>query len=149
MNQALHRIAAEIDLADEAYERARLQFGLACVGRVQHFIESSEVLDCIAGLQGFLDGRCDREHLAALADAAGRLANQHRGSPSLDGCGHAAVSATYAVANALAGRALAAADYAAYARVYGEGGYGAVAEVTSFEPEHEWQVGALLRLAGR
>jgi len=149
MNQALHRIAAEVDLAGEANERARLQFGLACVERVQHFIESPEVLDCLDGLHGFLDGRCDRAQFSALADAASRLANQHRGSHSLDGCGHAAVSATYAVANALAGRALGAADYAAYARVYGDGGHGAVADAESFRPEHEWQVAALLNLLVR
>ena len=51
-----------------------------------------------------------------------------------------------AVANAIAGRALEAADYAAYATVYGDGGYGAVTDAESFRPEHEWQVAALISL---
>ena len=60
--------------------------------------------------------------------------------------GHAAVSASYAVANALAGKALQCAQYAAYAAVYGEGGYGAVADRASFEPELRWQVERLTAL---
>jgi hypothetical protein len=75
--------------------------------------------------------------------------HHHPGSRSLDGSGHAAVSASYAVANALAGKALQAADYAAYAAVYGGGGYGAVADRASFEPEFAWQVDCLARLGGR
>ena len=71
------------------------------------------------------------------------LANKHQGSESIDGCGHAAVSATYAIANALAGKACQAAEYAAYAVVYGRGGSGAVADRESFEPEFQWQVACL------
>jgi hypothetical protein len=41
------------------------------------------------------------------------------------------------VANALAGKAFQAADYAAYAMVYGQGGYGAVADRESFKSEFE------------
>ena len=44
-------------------------------------------------------------------------------------------AATCAVANALAGKALQAAEYAAYSAVYGQGGYGAASERESFEPE--------------
>ena len=146
MNKALHQIAAEVGLADNQNERVRWQFALACVDRVRHFVESDDVLGCLEGLREVLCGERDRAELHAFAEAARRLANRHRGSQSLDGCGHAAVSATYAVANALAGRALEAADYAAYARVYGEGGYGAVADADSFGPEHEWQVAALISL---
>ena len=57
------------------------------------------------------------------------------------------MSASYAVANALAGRALRAAEYAAYATVYGEGGYGAVQQRESFQPEFDWQLDCLRRLA--
>ena len=84
--------------------------------------------------------------LAAAAAEAARLANHHPGSRSLDGVGHAAVSASYAVANALAGRALQAAEYAAYAAVYGAGGYGAVQQRESFQPELDWQLATLRRL---
>lgn len=149
MNQALHRLAAELDLAADSHEDLRLRFGLACADRVKHFVEQDEVLLCLQGLRGHVEGRVDRITLSGLATSALRLANQHRGSRSLDGCGHAAVSATYAVAHALAGKALQAADYAAYATVYGEGGYGAVADAASFAPEHDWQVACLAALAGR
>ena len=63
------------------------------------------------------------------------------------GLAHAAVSATYAVANALAGRALDAASYAAYASVYAYGGY-AVNDPSAFESEFDWQVRTLRELAG-
>lgn len=149
MNHALHLLAAELDLASDAHEALRLRFALDCVERVKHFIEREEVLDGLAGLRRIVDGHADRSTLEAMARDIAQLANQHRGSPSLDGCGHAAVSASYAVANALAGRALAAADYAAYARVYGDGGYGAVADTESFQPERAWQVAHLMELAGR
>jgi hypothetical protein len=56
-----------------------------------------------------------------------------------------AVSATHALAQALAGRALEAADYAAYAAVYAYGRY-AVNDPASFEPEYAWQADCLRRL---
>jgi len=149
VNQTLERLATELALNESANERLRLEFGYACVLRVKQFIEEPAVADCLFGLSQFLCGTIGRPHLEALATLASRLANQHQGSKSLDGAGHAAVSATYAVANALAGKALQAADYAAYAKVYGQGGYGAVAERESFEPEFQWQVEHLLSLAGK
>jgi len=102
---------------------------------------------CLDTLARHEDGGASPAELEAAAAAAARLANQHPGSRSLDGVGHAAVSASYAVAHALAGRALRAADYAAYASVYGEGGYGAVQQRESFQPEFDWQVQALRRFA--
>ncbi|KXA75454.1 hypothetical protein, partial [Bordetella pseudohinzii] len=125
MNAPLERLARQLDLPGD--ERLRLAFGQACVLRVAHLLEDPAAVDCLAGLGCYLQGRLDREQLAALALAAAGLANRHPGSVSLDGCGHAAVSATYAVAAALAGKPLQAAEYAAYAAVYGQGGYGAVA----------------------
>ena len=77
---------------------------------------------------------------------AAALANAHGGSKSIDGCGHAAVSTSYAVARATAGRALDAASYAAYATVYAQGGYAAVADRDAFAVEHAWQVAALQAL---
>ncbi len=145
MNEALDRLAHEVSL-NTAPERLRLQFGYACAQRVEQFIEQPEVLHCLCGLGAFLAGTIEHTELSALATKAARLANQHQGSRSLDGSGHAAVSATYAVANALVGKARQAADYAAYAAVYGQGGYGAVADRQSFEPEFEWQVKCLSQL---
>lgn len=84
-----------------------------------------------------------------FAAEAARLANHHQGSKSIDGCGHAAVSATYAVAKAVEGKALEAASYAAYAVVYAQGGSAAVADHESFEPEFGWQLSALASLANQ
>lgn len=147
MNDDLNRLAHELDLEAPANERLALAFGRACAQRVEHLLEEPAVLQCLRGLGSYLDGAIDRPQLQQLAAQAARLANQHQGSRSIDGCGHAAVSATYAVANALAGKAMRAAEYAAYAAVYGQGGYGAVADRQSFEPEFTWQVQTLASLA--
>ena len=149
MNRALERLAQEVALAEPTNERLRLQFGHACASRASHFIEDPAVAACLDALRQYLAGRLSRPDLDQAAERAARLANQHQGSRSIDGAGHAAVSATYAVANAIAGKAVQAAEYAAYAVVYGQGGYGAVADRESFGPEFEWQVSHLLSLAGR
>ena len=148
MNDALDRIAAGIGLADPSSERLRLAFGHACVLRVRHLLEEPEVEACLALLGKFLQGGASREELVAAASTASGLANSHRGSASIDGCGHAAVSASYAVANALQGKALEAASYAAYATVYAQGGSAAVSDRASFEPEFSWQCATLRALAG-
>jgi len=127
----------------------RLEFGYACVHRVEHLVEEPAVLAYLRGLDQFLQGTIGREKFDAYAAESTRLANQHQGSKSIDGCGHAAVSATYAIANALAGKARQAAEYAAYATVYGQGGYGAVADRESFQPEFSWQADCLSALASK
>lgn len=148
MNDALRQLARTLTLDDPTQLRLRLAFGHACALRVQHLLEDAEVHACLEGLGQFLAGRAGPADLDAWAALAAQRARQHPGSRSLDGCGHAAVSASHAVAQALAGRALQAADYAAYALVYGEGGYGAVADRSSFEPEMRWQLACLQRLSG-
>lgn len=148
MNEDLDRLADALSLDAPANERLRLQFGHACAQRVRHYLEEPAVVDCLAGLERFLQGDIDQARLEVLAAEAARLANHHQGARSMDGCGHAAVSATYAVANALAGKARRAAEYAAYASLYGQGGYGAVADCESFLPEYAWQVATLAALAG-
>ena len=149
MNQALDQLAKELGLSAPANARLRLHFGHACAQRVRHLLERPDVERCLRDLGNYLAGAEDNERLTALAQEAERLANQHQGSKSIDGCGHAAVSATYAVAKAVQGKALDAASYAAYAAVYGQGGYAAVAERESFEPEFAWQVQALQALAAQ
>jgi hypothetical protein len=149
MNKALDRLAKQLDLAASANERLRLEFGNACTLRVRHLLEEPAVLKCLTALGQYLEGSLSRAQLENAATEAARLANQHQGSKSIDGCGHAAVSATYAVANALSGKAVQAAEYAAYASVYGQGGYGAVADPESFQPEFSWQVSCLAALAAR
>lgn len=147
MNTALETLARQMALNEPERERLRLAFGHACVLRVRHLLEAPRALACVDGLGAYLDGTIDRAAFDELTAEAARLANQHPGSASLDGCGHAAVSATYAVAKAMAGRALDAADYAAYAIVYAQGGAGAVAERSSFDAEFAWQVARLTALA--
>lgn len=147
MNSALDRLAKDLGLADPGRERLRLEFGYACATRVRHLLEQAEVEQCLLGLGAYLAGTGDRAYLKGLAAEAARLANHHQGSNSIDGCGHAAVSASYAVAKAVEGKALEAASYAAYAAVYARGGAAAVADRESFDPEFEWQLGSLASLA--
>lgn len=147
MNDALDRLARELALDAPARRGLSLRFGLACVLRVRHLLEDAAVIACLDVLVRHVDGHASPAELEAAATEAASLANHHPGSRSLDGVGHAAVSASYAVANALAGRTLRAAEYAAYATVYGEGGYGAVQQRESFQPEFDWQLDCLRRLA--
>jgi len=147
MNDLLDRIARDLRLDAPQHARLRLAFGHACVERVRHLLEDADVLACLDGLVAWLRGERTDAELRALADEAARLANRHPGSRSIDGCGHAAVSASYAVAKALAGEARAAADYAAYAAVYAQGGAAAVADRDAFTTEFQWQARRLAVLA--
>jgi hypothetical protein len=147
MNLELQAKAAAVGLMDPERAKLRLAFGLACVERVAHLLEDARVMDGLGVLRAFVDGRCSDN---ALEDARVRVesvARSHPASRSIDGAAHAAVSATNAVANALAGRALDAASYAAYATVYAYGGY-AVSDPSAFESEFQWQVQELGRLSG-
>ena len=146
MNELLEQLASEIDLSGPANERLRLVFAYACAARIQHLLEEPEVVECLAVLGKVVEGDLDTATLETARAEADRLANQHRGSKSIDGCGHAAVSASYAVANAINGRALQAASYAAYALVYADGGYGAVAQPEAFASEFAWQLRTLRQL---
>jgi hypothetical protein len=145
VNRELSRLAAELPFNDTGCESFRLAFGLACVDRVRHLLEDARAIECLAVLRAFLDGSSDRAALAQAQKLIAEVANSHRGSNSIDGTAHAAVSATYAAANALAGRALEAADYAAYASVYAYGGY-AVTDPSAFEAEFAWQCGKFKEL---
>ena len=147
MNEALERLAKQVQLEMPSNERLRMEFGYACALRVKHLLEEPAVAECLLGLSQYLGGALSKAELDEVSKEAHSLAGHHQGSKSIDGCGHAAVSATYAVANALAGKAIQAAQYAAYAVVYGQGGYGAVAAIESFEPEFAWQVESLASLA--
>ncbi len=146
MNQALSALAREIDLAAAGHEPLRLAFGLACVSRVAHLLEEPRAIAGLELLRRFAARAASVDELRSARAEIEALANHHRGSNSIDGSAHAAVSATYALANALAGRALEAASYAAYATVYAYGGY-AVTEPSAFEPEFAWQVEELRRLS--
>lgn len=145
MNHELRVLATAHSLASDAQRLLRLRFGLACANRVRHLLEDPEAVQLLDVLAAYVTGRVDDATLAAAATRAALVAGHHRGSASIDGAKHSAVSATYAVANALAGRALEAADYAAYSTVYGYGSY-AVSDPEAFGPEYAWQVAALREL---
>lgn len=139
MNADLDHLLSRLEPASAENLELRLRFGLACALRVAHLLEQAEVTACLTVLQRIVDNPSRTGELPALAAQADALANRHQGSRSLDGVGHAAVSATYACAKAAAGRARQAAEYAAYAAVYGQGGYGATSDPAAFEPEYAWQ----------
>jgi hypothetical protein len=147
VNHELVRLAAQADLGGPGQGPLRLAFGLACASRVRHLLEEPRAIECLAALEAFVEGRSDAPALAQARQAIAEVANSHRGSNSIDGAAHAAVSATYAVANAIAGRALDAASYAAYAAVYAYGGY-AVTDSSAFAPEFEWQCEKFRQLSG-
>jgi len=129
------------------FEALKWAFACACVERVRHLLEDESVTRCLDILEAYVQGAANRAALDQAAAEAAVLANRHPGSRSLDGVGHAAVSASYAVANALGGRVVQVADYAAYAAVYGDGGHGAVCDPESFVAERNWQLATLERLA--
>jgi hypothetical protein len=126
-------------------EILRLRFGLACVRRVKHLLEDDDVLRCLQVFENYLDNQVQAADFEQARQLVIPLARSHPGSRSIDGTAHAAVSATHALAKAMSGRALAAAEYAAYAAVYAYGAY-AVKDSASFEPEYAWQCGCLREL---
>ena len=145
MNPALEALAREVALEQPAQEALRLAFGMACAARIRHLLEDPLAVEALDLAVRYVNGQCGRDDFDAAAANVQAVANSHRGSNSIDGTAHAAVSATYAVARALAGRALQAADYAAYAAVYAYGGY-AVNDATAFTSEHTWQTDTLRAL---
>jgi hypothetical protein len=147
MNSRLEQLAAQLKLLAPGSRMLALAFGLACAKRVEHLLEEPEVVDCLRVLERHVAGQATAGELDTASEAAAVLANRHRGSKSIDGCGHAAVSATYGISKAVAGKAVEAAEYCAYAAIYASGGYAAVADREAFEPEYAWQVQQLAALA--
>jgi hypothetical protein len=147
MNSELAQLASIIQLAAPESRELALRFSLACAKRIAHLLEEPEVVECLRVLEHYVAGNASAERLAKAAERAALLANCHRGSKSIDGCGHAAVSASYGVSKAVAGKALDAAQYCAYASVYAFGGYAAIADHEAFEPEFSWQLACLTSLA--
>ncbi|MEJ6022196.1 hypothetical protein [Ramlibacter sp. PS4R-6] len=145
MNAQLEAVARQLDLQQNRL--LRFAFALACARRVEHLLEDPRAAEALKALQSFVARNCADPGIDEAREAIAGVARSHAGSRSLDGAAHAAVSATNAVANALAGRALDAASYSAYAKVYAYGGY-AVSDPSAFEEEFRWQVAELQRLAG-
>jgi len=147
MNTELERLASRIALATPEARELSLRFGLACARRVEHLLEEPEAVALLGILGQYVSGQVSEEKLNVASQQAAAVANRHRGSKSIDGCGHAAVSATYGLSKALQGKAVEAAQYCAYAAIYAAGGYAAVADREAFEPEFTWQVQCLQALA--
>jgi hypothetical protein len=146
MNTELRALAGQLGLEDATDHRLFLSFGLACVGRVEHLLEEPEAIRTLEAFRSHLAQAQPDAGFDELVVRAQRLANQHQGSRSIDGAQHAAVSATYALAKAIAGKFIDAAEYAAYAQVYAYGGY-AVKDMASFQEEYAWQLQTFATLA--
>jgi hypothetical protein len=104
-----------------------------------------EAISAYQDFKSYLEGKVTQVKFADLQKSIFSIANKHQGSKSLDGTKHSAVSATYALANAINGNAIAAAEYAAYSKTYGYGGY-AVSDLESYQEEYSEQVKILKRL---
>ena len=147
MNPAeLTRLAKQIDLDSDEQFSLRVRFGVACIERVEQLLTNRDVFDTLAVGKSYVDGDATREQLLAAATSAAALARSHPGSNVIDGSGSAAVSASFGVAAALAGNALQAASYAAYASVYSYASH-AVTDQAAYHSEHLWQIGKLKSLS--
>jgi hypothetical protein len=113
--------------------------------RVAHLLELDIAIAAYKDFESYLNGELERAKFEVLQKSILEIANKHPGSKSLDGTKHSAVSATYALANAINGNPVAAAEYAAYSKTYGYGGY-AVSDLESYQEEYAEQVKTLKRL---
>jgi hypothetical protein len=108
-------------------------------------LELDEAIAAYKSFETYLNGGLEKDQFASIQKSILEIANKHPGSKSLDGTKHSAVSATYALANAINGNAIAAAEYAAYSKTYGYGGY-AVSDLESYQEEYGEQVRILKKL---
>jgi len=139
MNIELRSQVDKVGLNTPEMERVRLEFCFACASRINHLLELDEALLAYQDFKSYLDGQLNQVEFEALQKSIFNIANKHQGSTSLDGTKHSAVSATYALANAINGNAVAAAEYAAYSKTYGYGGY-TVSDLESYQEEYSAQV---------
>lgn len=142
----LKRLASTINLDHEDCFKLRVRFGIACIERVEHLLTDESIRGSLSIGKAYLVGECRTDELHDAALNASRLARSHPGSGLIDGAGNAAVSTSHGVAAALAGRALDAAGYAAYASVYSYASH-AVTDLSAYKSEHDWQIAKLVALA--
>jgi hypothetical protein len=142
----LMKLAEEFDFNSADQFKLRISFGVACMERVEHLLTDNSMIEMLAIGKAFVSGKSNERELEEAAVKASEVARSHPGSSSLDGAGSAAVSTSHGVAAALAGRALVAAEYAAYASVYSYASH-AVTDLTAYEDDHAWQVNKLRELA--
>ena len=145
MNSELRTLVDRVGLNTPEMERTRFEFCFACASRINHLLELDEALSAYQDFKSYLEGQLSQADFENLQTSIFSIANKHQGSKSLDGTKHSAVSATYALANAINGNAVAAAEYAAYSQTYGYGGY-AVSDLDSYQEEYSAQVATLQEL---
>lgn len=139
MNAELRALVKELGLNNPEMEVIRYKFCFACASRIAHLLELDEAIAAYKDFESYLNGELDRAKFEALQKTILEIANKHPGSKSLDGTKHSAVSATHALANAIIGNPVSAAEYAAYSKTYGYGGY-AVSDLESYQEEYAEQV---------
>lgn len=144
--EELDKLAKQIQLESEDSFRLRISFAIACVERVQHLLIDQDILQALETGKRYCAEEADSKQLAEAASRAAEFARSQKGTNSLDGSGSAAVSSSHGVAAALAGRALDAAGYAAYAKVYSYASH-AVTDASAYADEHRWQLAKLQELA--
>ena len=142
MNIELRALVDKVALNTPRMEKTRFEFCFACASRINHLLELDEALSAYQDFKSYIDGQISQADFENLQTTIFSIANKHQGSKSLDGTKHSAVSATYALANAINGNAVAAAEYAAYSKTYGYGGY-AVSDLESYQEEYSAQVAIL------
>ncbi len=145
MNSELRTLVDQVGLNSPEMQRMRFEFCFACASRINHLLELDEAISAYQDFKSYLDNNLEQVEFENLQKSIFSIANKHQGSKSLDGTKHSAVSATYALANAINGNAVAAAEYAAYSKTYGYGGY-AVSDLESYQEEYSAQVGILKEL---
>ncbi len=142
MHPSLKQMAAELD-RHARDPGLRWRFACACVQEVADQLEDEQAIQAWQRLQALVSapGEPDEVALRELALHLEGIARAHPGSRSIDGTRHAAVSATHALAQAAHGRAIEAAAYAAYSKIYGYGAY-AVSDPQAFDDvhQHQWQL---------
>lgn len=144
-SEARSQLQTELAMPALADPAVRTRFCLLCIERVAHLLERREAIEALAEFRSLVQPAGDQDRLQSLVIRVASLARNHAGSRSIDGTGHASVSATHALAKAVAGDAIATADYCAYAATYSYGGY-AVQDIGAFDPEYMWQLQGLRNL---
>jgi hypothetical protein len=135
VNLELEKIIKETGLD----RNALLKFAYLCVSRVSDLLENEDAIRAYKLFNLYLNGEVTEVEFVKLAEEIKVVASSHQGSNSIDGSKHSAVSATYALANAINAKVVEAANYAAYSKIYGYGGY-AVNDPDSFKEEYAEQV---------
>lgn len=145
MNRQLRTLASNHSFETDQYQKQRLAFGISCVNRITHLLIDEQLTTILNDAQLFLADKLSQAEFDIQVNEAKKIAQSHAGSNGMDGAGSAAVSATFAVARALAGDAINAAEYAAYASVYAYASH-TVSDPSAYEKEYQWQVQALEKI---